>query len=266
MTANLLPQMRTYSQDRRQCFNYLTKLSLICALIAVRKAFRSNRGRYETCATYAEYVFCIGFAGERDAQCKGRYLSNLQSRLVGCARGRRRRERYRSNDSDLTTLINPTTIANSLGNSGAFDIVGDITSLSVTVTGAPGGGNGTWTKADLCACSTQFGAFTDAFTIWDTNGQTVNMDGDVLAQLMADGGDFNLWFKGDGPQGVGRLILDPDGGGVGGMLMTEFAPVVTPPVVTPEPSTISLMLTGVALLGVMAARKRLSLGHSCSIR
>jgi PEP-CTERM motif len=162
---------------------------------------------------------------------------------------------------DLTTLINPTTIANSLGNSGAFDIVGDITSLSVTVTGAPGGGNGTWTKADLCACSTLFGAFTDAFTIWDTNGQTVNMDGDVLAQLMADGGDFNLWFKGDGPQGVGRLILDPDGGGVVGMLMTEFAPVVTPPVVTPEPSTISLMLTGVALLGVMAARKRLSLGH-----
>jgi hypothetical protein len=149
---------------------------------------------------------------------------------------------------DLTTLINPTTSAGSLSGRGYFDIISDITSLSVTVTGA-GVGDGTFTKANLCACS-NFGSN----TYWNTNGSTVIMEGNVLAQLTADLGDFNLFFPSPGPQGSAILTLTADAIsiptplGLAGdpMKMTEFAPVATP-----EPSTISLMLTGVGLLGLM---------------
>ena len=160
---------------------------------------------------------------------------------------------------DLTTLINPTTSAGSANGTGYFDIISDITSLSVTVTGA-GAGDGTFTKANLCACSNY-----SSYTYWHTNGSTVNMEGNVLAQLTADAGDFNLFFTSPGPLGSGILTLTADPistlppGAFSGdpMKMTEFAPVATP-----EPSTISLMLTGVGLLGLMmVTRKRISLGH-----
>jgi hypothetical protein len=91
---------------------------------------------------------------------------------------------------DLTTFTNPTP----LGGLG-IDIVSDITGLTVTVTGASAG-DGSFTKSDLCACSTL-----GTSTLWNTNGATVDMHGDILAQLTADGGDFNLFFTPPGPQG-----------------------------------------------------------------
>src|SRR5271169_3440708 len=45
---------------------------------------------------------------------------------------------------DLTTLPNPGPTV--------YDMYNDISSLTITVVGASSG-NGTWTKADLCACS-----------------------------------------------------------------------------------------------------------------
>jgi hypothetical protein len=158
---------------------------------------------------------------------------------------------------DLTKLIDPTTDEGSLLEtgtslgiySGYFDIISDITSLSVTVTGA-GAGNGTFTKADLCACS-----YYGSYTYWFTFFRTVNMEGNVLAQLEADHGDFNLFFTSPGPQGGDPLTLFTDALGGLPVVMTEFA------VATPEPDTISLMLTGVGLSGLMmVTRKRISLG------
>ena len=152
---------------------------------------------------------------------------------------------------DLTTLIDPTTTTGSLFGTGYFDIQSDITSLSVTVTGA-GAGSGTFTQANLCVCSSL-----GSDTYWLTRGDTINMEGNVLAQLIADSGDFNLFFTSPGPQGSGVLTLTTDALSGDPMAMTEFAPAATP-----EPGTISLMLTGVALLGaVMIKRKSISLGR-----
>lgn len=153
---------------------------------------------------------------------------------------------------DLSTLINPTTTAGSLEGSGDFDIISDITSLSVTVMGA-GAGDGTFTEANLCACSAL-----GSSTYWYTNGSTVDMEGDVLAQLTADGGDFNLFFTSPGPQGVSPFTLDTQVPDYVTMPMTEFSPETA---MTPEPSTISLMLTGVGLLGLIVMRKRIALDH-----
>lgn len=103
---------------------------------------------------------------------------------------------------DLTTLINPT-VPGGLGGSSYYDIISDITSLTVTVTGA-GAGNGTFTLADLCACSHDI-PVSGSFTFWNTNSDTVNMQGNVLAQLTADRGDFNLFFTPPRPSGIKRI-------------------------------------------------------------
>ena len=143
---------------------------------------------------------------------------------------------------DLTTLINPTVPGGLFGTS-YYDIVGDITSLTVTVTGSSAG-NDTFTLSDLCACS-DFGSF----TYWNTNGDTVNMHGNVLAQLIADGGDFSLFFSPPGPQGSAILTLTTNALEGDPMAMTKFGPV-------PEPATWVMMGLGFACLGFAAYRTR----------
>jgi hypothetical protein len=122
-------------------------------------------------------------------------------------------------------------------------ITNDIGSLTITVIDAPVG-NGTYTKADLAPVGV-FGAS----TYWGTGGVTINMEGNVLAQLEAAGGNFGLFFAPPGPltplspfdcpfcEDIGSPYT-----GYVGMMMTEFAPAV------PEPS--SLLLLGTGLLGL----------------
>jgi len=143
---------------------------------------------------------------------------------------------------DLTTLMNPT-VPGGLEGTGYYDIVSDITSLTVTVTGASAG-NGTYALSDLCACSSL-----RSFTIWNTEGNTVNMKGDVLTQLNADGGDFNLFFSPPGPQGSAELTLTTNALSGDPMTMTGFAPV-------PEPATWVMMGLGFAGLAFAGLRAR----------
>jgi hypothetical protein len=145
---------------------------------------------------------------------------------------------------DLTTLINPT-VPGGLEGTSYYDIVGDITALSITVSGASSG-NGVFTLSDLCGCSA-FGSF----TYWSTNGSTVNMSGDVLSQLQADGGDFNLFFSAPGPQGSDPLTLTTNGLDGDPMAMTEFAPAGVP-----EPGVWALLGLGVFGVGFALRRAR----------
>jgi hypothetical protein len=147
---------------------------------------------------------------------------------------------------DLTTLINPS-VPGGLGGTGYYDIVNDISSLTVTVTGAVSG-NGTYTLSNLCACSPL-----SSFTYWSTNGETVNMTGNVLAQLIDDGGDFNLFFASPGPQGADILSLTTDAGNGDPMTMTKFAPAPVP-----EPrawALIELGFAGLAFVARLRARR-----------
>jgi hypothetical protein len=148
---------------------------------------------------------------------------------------------------DLTTLMNPTP----LGGLG-IDIVSDITSLTVTVTGASAG-NGVYTLTDLCACSE---LAPPTSTLWNTNGNTLNMQGDILAQLTVDDGDFNLFFTPPGPQGSEELTLTTNGLSGDPMEMTQFAPAPER-VPVPEPATwvmMSLGFAGLAFAGLRARR------------
>ena len=148
---------------------------------------------------------------------------------------------------DLSTLPNPSASGGSgLNGTDYVDISSDITSLSVTVTGASAG-NGTFTLANLAAVS-DFGTE----TYWDTEGVTLNMEGDILAQLQAAGGDFNLFFAPPGPDGSAPLTLTTDGLGGDPMFMTEFTPVAA----TPEPGTLSLLPSGLLCLGLFVGVKR----------
>ena len=154
---------------------------------------------------------------------------------------------------DLTTLINPT-VPGGLEDSSDYDIVSDIKSLTVTVTGASAG-NGSYTLTDLCACSA-FGSS----TLWNTNGATVNMHEDVLAQLTIDDGDFNLFFTAPGPQGSQELTLTTNALSGDPMEMTEFAPALGRAPV-PEPATwltMGLGFAGLAFAGLRARRDRRS--------
>jgi len=150
---------------------------------------------------------------------------------------------------DLTTLMNPTP----LGGVGV-DISSDITSLTVTVTGASAG-NGSYTLTDLCGCSE---LVPPTRTLWNTNGATVNMNGDVLAQLTAADGDFNLFFTAPGPQGSQELTLTTNGLSGDPMEMTKFAPTVGRRAPVPEPATWVMMglgFAGLAFAGLRARRR-----------
>jgi PEP-CTERM motif len=139
---------------------------------------------------------------------------------------------------DLTTLPNPEPTYT--------DIITSIQSLSITVSGS-GGGDGTFTKADLAPESAE-----STNTYWFTNGATLNMEGDVLAQLLADSGDFNLFFGGpDGPEGSFVLQLQTDQLQGDVMNMTKFA-------ATPEPSAYMLALVGAGLFGLVKVARRKS--------
>jgi hypothetical protein len=151
---------------------------------------------------------------------------------------------------DLTTLINPTMPGGGVAGTDDYDIVNDIQSLTITVTGASAG-NGVFTKSDLCACS-DFGSS----TLWNTNGATVDMHGDVLAQLTIAGGDFNLFFTPPGPQGSQELTLTTNGLSGDPMEMTKFAPTVERRAPVPEPATWVMMGLGFAGLGFAGLRAR----------
>jgi hypothetical protein len=149
---------------------------------------------------------------------------------------------------DLTTLTNPTA-AGDVG----VDIVSDIQSLTVTITAASAG-NGAFTLSDLCACSAL-----GTPTLWNTNGATVDMHGDILTQLTVDDGDFNLFFTAPGPQGSQELTLTTNALSGDPMEMTQFAPALSsgapPPV--PEPATwvmMSLGFVGLVFTGLRARR------------
>jgi PEP-CTERM motif len=151
---------------------------------------------------------------------------------------------------DLTTLTNPTP----LGGLG-IDIVSDIASVTVTVTGARAG-NGSFTESDLCACSTL-----GTSTLWNTNGAAVDMHGDILAQLTVDGGDFNLFFTPPGPQGSQELTLTTNGLSGDAMEMTQFAPALGRAAV-PEPATWMMMglgFAGLAFAGLRARRMAMAI-------
>ena len=140
---------------------------------------------------------------------------------------------------DLTTLPNP--------NASSTDILGSITSLTVTVTGASAG-NGTWTRADLP---------TSSATYWWTDGATLNMNAQLVGQATPnspwgtpDGasGDFNLFFATTGaPTGTNYFTLTTNGGE--DMLLTSFAPV-------PEPDSLALLGFGAVVLASLVGRRK----------
>jgi len=147
---------------------------------------------------------------------------------------------------DLTTLPNPGPTV--------YDMYNDISSLTVTVTGASSG-NGTWTKADLCACSAL-----STFTYWWTGGAALNMNQQLVGQPTLgnpwgtpDGisGDFNFFFTNGGPLGTFYFTMTTDGGLEDSMLLTSVAPVST----TPEPGTIALFGSGIIGLAGVLRRK-----------
>jgi hypothetical protein len=149
---------------------------------------------------------------------------------------------------DLTTLPNP---------GGPFyDMYNDITSLTLTVTGASVG-NGTWTRADLCACSA-FGTY----TYWDTGGGALNLTQQLVGQPTLDGGpwgtpdgssgDFNFFFTNGGPLGTNPFTMTTDGGNGDPMLLTSVAPVSG---TTPEPGSLFLMGSGLVLLAGTIRRR-----------
>ena len=147
---------------------------------------------------------------------------------------------------DLTTLPNPAGPTQ-------VDIYNDITSLSVTVTGASSG-NGTFTKADLIPASS-FGTY----TYWSTDGVALDMNSELVGQSTPGGawgtdtsccGDFNLFFASPGPLGTFYFTMTTDGGGEDPMLLTSFAPTAVP-----EPGSIFLLGSGLAgIAGVIRRR------------
>ncbi len=148
---------------------------------------------------------------------------------------------------DLTTLPNPGSV---------YDMYNDITSLTVTVTGASVG-NGTWTRADLCACSAL-----GTYTYWDTGGGALDLTQQLVGQPTVDGGpwgtpdgasgDFNFFFTNGGPLGTFYFTLTTDGGNGDSMLLTSVAPVSG---TTPEPGSLFLMGSGLVLLAGTIRRR-----------
>jgi len=141
---------------------------------------------------------------------------------------------------DLTTLPNPNY-------NNIQRITSDITSLTVTVTGATIG-NGTWTLASLNDDR------------WWTDGATLDMRTELVGQPTPNNpwgtpdlnsGDFNLWFNNGGPGGANAFTLAAASGGGNKMLLTEFDPVTA----TPEPCSFIFLGSGLAALAGMARRK-----------
>ncbi len=149
---------------------------------------------------------------------------------------------------DLTTLPNP--------GGPAYDMYNDITSLTLTVTGASVG-NGTWTKADLCPCSAL-----GTYTYWDTGGGALDLTQQLVGQPTVDGGpwgtpdglsgDFNFFFTNGGPLGSFYFTLTTADGTGDSMLLTSVDPVSG---TTPEPGSLFLMGSGLVLLASTIRRR-----------
>jgi hypothetical protein len=144
---------------------------------------------------------------------------------------------------DLTTLPNP--------GGPAYDMINDIASMTLTVTGASSG-NGTWSKSDLAPISNL-----GTYTYWDTGGATLNMLQQLVGQPTTgnpwgtpDGisGDFNFFFTNGGPIGTFYFTMTTAGGNGDSMLLTSVEPV-------PEPGTIVLAGSGVMLLAGSIRRR-----------
>jgi hypothetical protein len=126
--------------------------------------------------------------------------------------------------------------------------LGDITALTVTVTGASAG-NGTFTLADFAPTQTAY---------WDTEGATLNLYQELVGQSAGGGtwgtpdgnhGDFNIFNAAGSPTapcGANYFQLGADGGGGDVMNLTSMVAV-------PEPSTALLVVLGI---GAMASRRR----------
>jgi hypothetical protein len=147
---------------------------------------------------------------------------------------------------DLTTLPNPGPTV--------YDMYNDISSLTITVTGATSG-NGTWTKADLCACSAL-----GTYTYWWTGGAALNLNTELVGQPTLGNpwgtpdsisGDFNFFFTSPGPLGTFYFTLTTDGGTQDPMLLTSVAPAV------PEPGSLILLGSGLATLAGTLRRRML---------
>lgn len=148
---------------------------------------------------------------------------------------------------DLTTLPNP--------GGPAYDMINDIVSLSITVTGATSG-NGTWTKTDLAPISNL-----GTYTYWDTGGGALDLNQELVGQPTANGGpwgtpdglsgDFNFFFTNGGPIGTFYFTMTTDGGNGDSMLLTSVSPATS----LPEPGTLALMGSGLALFTGAIRRK-----------
>ncbi len=146
---------------------------------------------------------------------------------------------------DLTTLPNP--------GGPAYDMYNDISSLTITVTGASSG-NGTWTKADLAPISNL-----GTYTYWDTGGAMLDMMQELVGQPTTgnpwgtpDGisGDFNFFFTNGGPLGSFYFQMTTNGGNGDAMQLTSVSPVGVP-----EPGTLALAASG-AMLFAGTIRRR----------
>jgi hypothetical protein len=143
---------------------------------------------------------------------------------------------------DLTALPN--------GGPAQYDLLGDVDSLTVTVTGASSG-NGTWNQSELPSAGDNVG--------WWTGGGALNRLAEVVGQSTVDGGpwgtpdgdsgDFNLLYRDGGPLGTDYFTMTTNDGAGDEVLLTRFAPA-------PEPTTLMLLATGLAGLAVVARRQR----------
>jgi len=139
---------------------------------------------------------------------------------------------------DLTTLPNPSGFETNIYN--------DITSLTVTVSGASSG-NGTFTKADL-----------PTLVHWWTAGVKLNLLKELVGQPTTGNpwgtpdsisGDFNFFFSPPGPVGTNFFTMTTNFEAGDQILLTSFSPV--------EPGSVLLFGTGIAgLAGVLRRRLR----------